>query len=257
MKNIFLLLVALGCFISCFAKKQPHLDGMPAAEEVIAKIKGTNPRETYARQIAALRILWQMIRLHEMDKYHSKDTPGETILLKDYSSWQKKLKDEYSAAYENLDDSAANASFRIYTYQLETGELKNYIIENLFNEAAKKKYYEIKDYNKKLSDISDKRILEQLKIEKQRRENEQKLEYRESTNTLRRTIGMTLMIVPMLVYILWVGRRQFNRTNQYGVREYKSWVEVVFSGTLEALAGIGAGILFLLGVWLLILSYGN
>lgn len=243
-----LILIFILFFISPFAKSQPHLEGMPSPEDVVAKIKGVTPRETYAKQIAALRILWSMIRLHEMDKYHQKDTPKETMLLKNYSLWQKKLRDEYSATYENLGDSAADASFRIYCSQLRTNELRNYIIENLFNNAAKERYYEIAA-NKPSAIIQDPPpiINPEVVIEAER----------ERIKTLKRVAGMSLMMIPSLIYIFWAGRRRFNRTNKYGVEEFKSWGDMTFKRLLEEFAGIGVGILVLAGIWLLITSIGN
>lgn len=85
MKTNLLILILTLCFTTLFAKSQPHLDGMPSPEDIVAKIKGATPRETYAKQIASLRILWHMIRFSEMDKHHRQVTPKETALLSSYN----------------------------------------------------------------------------------------------------------------------------------------------------------------------------
>lgn len=257
MKIKLLISICTLYFISLFAKSQPHLDGMPSPEEIVAKIKGATPRETYAKQIAALHILWDMIRLSEMDKHHRQDTPKETDLLNSYNLWQGKLRNEYSANYEDLSDTAANLPFKRYIYQLQTDELKNYIIENFFSNAAKKRYYEISAYNKQIQKKADKKEAELIIEQNQRIAESAKEEDRNMIKTVKRVSGMGLIVIPGLIYIFWAGRRRFNRTNKYGVEEFKSWGDMTSNRLLEELTGIGVGILMLAGIWLLITSIGN
>ncbi|OJY83620.1 MAG: hypothetical protein BGP13_13590 [Sphingobacteriales bacterium 40-81] len=230
---------------------------MPSPEDIVAKIKGATPRETYAKQIASLRILWHMIRFSEMDKHHRQVTSKETALLSSYNLWQGKLRNEYSANYEDLSDTAANLPFKRYIYQLQTDELKNYMIENLFSNAAKKRYYEISAYNKQLQIKADNKEAEYIIEQNQRIAEAEKEEDRNRIKTVKRVTGMGLIVIPGLIYIFWAGRRRFNRTNKYGVEEFKSWGDMTFKRLLEEFAGIGVGILILAGIWLLITSIGN
>lgn len=131
------------------------------------------------------------------------------------------------------------------------------MIENLFSNAAKKRYYEISAYNKQLQIKADNKEAEYIIEQNQRIAEAEKEEDRNRIKTVKRVTGMGLIVIPGLIYIFWAGRRRFNRTNKYGVEEFKSWGDMTSKRLLEEFAGIGVGILILAGIWLLITSIGN
>src|SRR6476661_3139017 len=82
------LFCAAFLFISTLAvvAQGDYTKDMPSVERVKTEIKGTDPADTVARQVAVFTYLQTYIqRIRDARKYNGPYTPGEQKLLGDYS----------------------------------------------------------------------------------------------------------------------------------------------------------------------------
>jgi hypothetical protein len=245
LKQTFLLICFIGNIALTNAQNQPQLDGVPNVEQVIQYIKAKTPTETIAKQYAAMSILWAMIALQKLDTYHSTDTDKEKNLKKGYNSAMGDLSRKFIENGGNQEDFKG-------IVQIQKQGLEKEIVENLFSDLAKQKYYENEKALVEKSKVN-KENYEYEKQQKQQESEEQILKEKSiSTKKYKKLFGVALMIIPFTIYAFWRGKRKFNRTNKSGVQEYDTYGKMVGSNSIETLAGVGAGILLLIGFLLLL-----
>jgi hypothetical protein len=120
-------------------QNQSYLDGLPSKSDIVSKIKGHNTKETYAKQIAALEIMYEFIIFHKLEeKTKFGFTVKENALLKDYN-W-KDLIDKYSKIVGPQETPEKRREFQIYTHNFVSDELEVELVNNFFSVEAKNQY---------------------------------------------------------------------------------------------------------------------
>lgn len=249
--------ISLLCFLyltnQALGQSQSYLDGLPTRNDIISKIKGANPKETYGKQIAALKFMCDIISDHKLEKEPKLErTAKETSLYNEYNSWGR-LIDEYSKNVESLEGNKRN-EFQVYSHNLNNEELKTYVVNNLFNSEARNRYEEVKRLRTEeaviISENNAHDRIEKENLEKQRSSNK--------TNAIISIIAGIAFLVGWVMLRLWIGRRQFNRRNEHGVEQFKTHGDLVKKSLTEESIGwlsffalvIGLG-LIIYGVYLI------
>ncbi len=234
-------------------QSQPYLDGLPTRNDIISKVSGNTPRETYGKQIAALKFMCDIIGEHKLEIEPKLElTAKETALLKEYNSWGK-LIDEYSKNAEPL-EGTKRREFEVYSHNLNNDELKNYVVTNLFNSEARERYMEVKK-------LRNEDAIEISKINSQERKEKERLNEQRSSHKTNAVISFIVGVIFLILWIrlrLWIGKRQFNRRNEHGVEEFKTHGDLVKKRLSEESVGwlsffalvIGLG-LIIYGVYLI------
>ena len=92
-RSILFALVTLVICGSAFAADTSYLKEMPSPDRVLRDIRGSNPRDTAARQIAAFQILTEMeaIRIGQLDANLNLEsvTPEERRIFEEYAQTQR------------------------------------------------------------------------------------------------------------------------------------------------------------------------
>jgi hypothetical protein len=95
-----LICAALLCTASAAPAQADYTKDLPSVERVKAEIKGTDPADTVARQIAIFTYLQTYIqRIRDTRKYNGPYTPGEQKLLGDYSLAAYQLTQDFTKTH--------------------------------------------------------------------------------------------------------------------------------------------------------------
>lgn len=249
--NLISILCVIYLCNQSFGQKQSYLEGLPSRNDIITKIKGNSPKETYGKRIAALKIMCDMIILHEFEEEPKNErTVKENELLKEYNSWGI-LIDEYSSKVENLETSEQKREFRAYIHNLKNDELRKELVNNLFSNDARTQYEKVKKLRKKEA----LHIQQAIAVENERKKA---IENQKIINKIGATIsiifGVALLILPIKL-LLWIGKRKFNRLNQHGVEEFKDYSDFVKTRLIEESVGWLYFFALVIGIGLII--YGG
>lgn len=150
MKNkVILLLLPLFIGSTASAQVNPDLYDMPMAENVLLNIRGTDNIDTYAKQSAALYVLWN-IAMSGMEKaYQNTDKPIKKVIINqklEYNNARRLVYEKYLKEINRPENEEVKDNWRKLwvKYKYNTPGFKEEIIETLFNDRAKNRYHEIK-----------------------------------------------------------------------------------------------------------------
>ncbi|MCK0147634.1 DUF4468 domain-containing protein [Arenibacter sp. F26102] len=142
---LWLLLLFLG--VAAPAQVNPDLYDMPTSDNVLLNIKGTDNIDTYVKQVAALDVLMDVAQTAMCKEPCDKKQISAIVLLrKEYSEYQRTIYLKFlkeSNFSHNEEGGSAKWDALWEEYHHKTPDLKEEIIETLFNERAKNRYYEI------------------------------------------------------------------------------------------------------------------
>ena len=101
--DIFLLVFAMICGVA-LAQAPPasgdYTAALPSVEKVKAQLKGTDPTDTIARQVAVFTYLQTYItRIRDARKYNGPFTPGEEKLMRDYALAGYQLSQDFTKTH--------------------------------------------------------------------------------------------------------------------------------------------------------------
>lgn len=117
LKFIALLIVLFpSTIIAADGEDEKTLSAMPKAEEVLNTITGSDAHDMYARQMAALRVLSDMISLNRLVDYRIQRRPQEIELLNDYSNAMSLVSDLYKTAAPNVENPSADLKRQYMVY---------------------------------------------------------------------------------------------------------------------------------------------
>jgi hypothetical protein len=226
----FSLLFFLYLINQSLGQSQSYLDGLPSKNDIISKIKGHNPKETYGKQIAALGIMYDFIIFHKLEeKTKFGFSAKENALLKDYN-W-KDLIDKYSKI-GLLETPEKRKEFQIYSRNLVSDELEVELVNNFFSIEAKNQYE---------------------KTNKPRIEERKK----RSDNKTKAIITLSAGIAFLIGWVsirLWKRKPQFNRRNEHAVEESNTHGD--FGEKRLAKESVGSVSLFVLIIGIGLIIYG-
>ncbi|WP_100611361.1 tetratricopeptide repeat protein [Confluentibacter lentus] len=144
-------LISLILLLSSGAQTNPDLYDMPTAENVLKNIKGTSAIDTYAKHRAALYVLWD-IAMFEIDKdYLHKNKPIEKVISaqkQEYNNAMRLVYEKYLKEINQEETQEVKDKWQKLwaNYKFHTVRFKEDLIATLFNQTAKKRYYDINGY---------------------------------------------------------------------------------------------------------------
>lgn len=119
LKYIALLVVLLPSSLSAAGSNdEKALSAMPKAEHVLNTITGADILDRHARQMAALRVLSEMVTMNELVDYRIQRRPQEIELLNNYSNAMKRVSDMYKTAAPKAHSSSADLKSRYMVYYI-------------------------------------------------------------------------------------------------------------------------------------------
>jgi hypothetical protein len=200
-----ILCICFGIFTyTLCAQTNKSLFDIPTAENVLKNIKGNNNIDTYAKQYAALNVLFDVA-----NRYLHKDNKTNQIILeqrKEYESTMGLLRNKYIEETNKLDDW--DNIWKAYYYR--TPGFKEEIIETLLSPKAKE-YYDAEGRRK--AGIST-TIIDNIKNEQALRDAEIAQKEEESVNKIIRQV---ILIIGLMIgiFILLKARSWNNKLRQY------------------------------------------
>jgi hypothetical protein len=230
-KNIlFSLVFFLYLTNQSMGQSQSYLDGLPSKNDIISKIKGHNPKETYGKQIAALVIMYDFIIFHKLEeKTKFGHSAKEIVLLKDYN-W-KDLIDKYNKI-GLLETPEKRKEFQIYSRHFVSDELEVELVNNFFSTDAKNQYEKT---NKPRID------------ERKKRSNNK-------TKAIITLIAGIAFLIGWVSIRLWKKKPQLNRRNEHDVE--KSNTDGDFGKKYLPKGSVGWVSLFVLIIGIGLIIYG-
>jgi hypothetical protein len=240
---VFLSLNSLGQDIS-------YLEGLPKVSDIKQKVTGSTPKETYAKQIKSLEILWDLITFNKFDvipRDLTKQGPSEEQQAKrEYELAITDLAVEYLTKNNIKITEESKREFIRHSHNLPSRELEKFLVDNLFSEETRKKYYEAKE-NSKQEQIVKQGEDEAIKNEKER------LAGFLRNGIISIVVGITCFIF-FIVMGLKVGKRKIQRRNQFGVEIHKDYSDLVKNEISEgAMSWVGY---FALIAGIILIVYG-
>lgn len=183
------------------------LNGLPTTDQVLNTIKGRNLKETYQKQVGALKILFQMVSYNELINPY---TQANNSKLKPYKDrYNYALGDVYKLYSENVASldiaSEKRDLFNVSESYLNNEKFRQEVISKLLKPKTQKAYYD------KLFEEKQKKITQanaQQKLEKrQQKEKNYRYNYKFIDKGLKPTIGGLIII--FIGILIW---RPANRT---------------------------------------------
>ncbi len=190
-------------------------ENFPTKEEVFTKVKGSDEEETLLKQARTFRFLRNELSLIPEDG----KSPKERELQKEYEDGIKITREKYDSEIESLESERKSRKYMIESDPNGDRELENFIINNLFDEKTKK------DWNER-----------EERIDARNAEYAGQLSDKSKDKTPLRIVGIVLIIIAIISAII-LGKRRFNRTNEYGTQIYDSYWSMVSSNGFEYLLG--------------------
>lgn len=92
------------------------LSAMPSAQHVLNTISGADNQDMHARQMAALRVLSNMVTMNRLADYLLQRRPLETKLINEYNSAMSRVADAYRLAAPNPDAAGTDLKARYMIY---------------------------------------------------------------------------------------------------------------------------------------------
>lgn len=256
------LLCAVFCIPPCFAAnpaKRPadstdYLREMPSAERVMADFHAEGlldtALDTAMRQIAALSRLITVIALQQKGgEFIGKPTADEQALKASYYRAIDAIKSD-----QNFSEAKQR---RLHVYVQDQGlegdkKIEKEVLERYFSPAWQAKYLGI------TANLAQERTI--LTAKEARATASREAQWRDAHPSVDIPLILLGVIIAAVGFsgLLWCDKRNFNRTNKYGVQEFKSYGSAFISNGVESFvqnisylalfAGLGAVVYAFWGV---------
>lgn len=232
-----------------FAQKQYSRDNFPrdnfpSGNEVLAKVKGDNEKETILKQIRVFSFLSSEINTALL---YRKQSPKEKILVDGYDRVSIILKNKYDKEIASLDNKH-NKDEYYDALNSKIWEAEIFTINNLFDENTKK-YYEAELQRATRLDAA-----EQHKTE-YKKESSSSIDSKSIETIFLIIVGLIFFLGIPFVILSFRARRRFNRTNKYGVEEHASFGQALSNNIFDKFLGFLVLISIIIGVSILFSAF--